>query len=205
MKLGRLFAATALGLSGSMAIASPAVAQASEPFIGQLTLVGFNFCPRGFAGANGQILSIAQNTALFSLYGTSFGGNGTTTFALPDLRGRSPIHVGQGPGLPPYSLGQQGGATTATLTAAQMPSHNHTALMRAYPQAGNTADVQGNYHALAANLDPDFLAGDTPTNNMAVGELSLASAGGSQPFNIRDPYIAMNWCVALQGVYPSRN
>lgn len=204
MKSGRLLAATALALSCSLGAVSPAQAQI-EPYISQLMVNGYNFCPRGWAETNGQLISIAQNTALFSLIGTTYGGNGQTTFALPDLRGRTPIHVGQGPGLSPIQLGQTGGITTTTLVLANLPAHTHAPTVRAFAGAGNSAQPVRNYFANAAGGELDFYAGPSPINNMAVSSIAVAPTGGNSPVEIRDPYLGMRWCIAVEGIFPSRN
>lgn len=193
----------ALGLimACSLMTPSPASAQA-EPILGQLMMVGFNFCPRGWANADGQILAISTNTALFSLLGTMYGGDGRTTFALPDLRGRVPVHLGTGAGLSRYSQGQSGGQETVTLTAAEMPGHSHG--VNATNQIANLSgpgtdflgkeDPRGNikqYHNGPANVQMD--------PNM------IADSGGNQPHENRAPYLALRWCIALQGIFPSRN
>ncbi|NHK26728.1 phage tail protein [Parvularcula flava] len=184
---------------GGLSSVTPAAAQL-DPFLGQLTLTGYNFCPRGWAPAEGQILPINQYQALFSLYGTTYGGDGRTTFALPDLRGRAPIHYGQGPGLQAYSLGEKGGYTSFTLTIPQMPSHTHT--VNATNQLADKGGPQDRY--LGAGMgDDDYYHDGPPTRTMAANMLS--HTGGSQPVYHRGPYLAMQWCVALQGVYPSRN
>jgi microcystin-dependent protein len=173
----------------------------SEPFIGQIMLVPYNFAPRGWAFCNGQLLSIAQNTALFSLLGTTYGGNGQTTFALPDLRGRAPISSGQGPGLQNYDLGQVGGSETQTLTASQMPLHNH--LVNALTDAVTASSPASNFLGTAprgANLYAPQSASTTQMSPQMIGP-----AGGSQPFDIRDPYLTLNYCIALEGIFPSRS
>jgi microcystin-dependent protein len=165
----------------------------SEPFIGQIILVGFNFAPRGWAFCQGQLLSIAQNTALFSLLGTTYGGNGQTTFALPDLRGRVPIGFGQGPGLQNYVLGQTGGQETHTLISNEMPSHNHGL-------GANSND------AVDSNPVNNFPAAQGAYANTANGQMSPTQlTGGSQPHNNLQPYLVLNYCIALVGIFPSRN
>ena len=182
----------------------------TEPFIGEVKLFGFNFAPKGYATCQGQILSIAQNTALFSLLGTTYGGNGQTTFGLPDLQGRAPVGQGQGPGLPYYSMGQVGGTTTATLTVLNMPAHVHTVNALRVQQkvstnnAGETSP-DGNYAATTAAA----AYSDTPSANVFAAPLAVSGttdvAGGSQPFSILNPYLCMNYSIALQGIFPSRN
>ena len=169
-----------------------------EGFIGQLMLVGFSFNPRAWAKCEGQLLPIAQNTALFSLLGTTYGGDGRTTFGLPDLRGRAPMGVGTGPGLSPKSWGQRSGSETQTLTTNQMPSHTHGANAPAASGAGTTDSPVG--HAPAEASDDIYGTADAAGAAVTVG-----NAGGGQAFNIRDPYLAMVWCICTQGIYPSRS
>jgi microcystin-dependent protein len=161
---------------------------------------GFNFAPRNWAMCNGQILSIAQNTALFSLLGTTYGGNGQTTFALPDLRGRVNIHFGQGPGLSPYALGQVSGSETETLTINNLPGHTHTFAPKCVDgDAGFTIPTG---HVLA-NTAANIYAAPAGTDVMAGG--NTGPTGGSQPFPTLPPYLAINWCIAINGLFPSRN
>ena len=177
----------------------------SEPFLGMIIIVPYNFAPRGWAFCNGQILPIAQNTALFSLLGTTFGGNGQTTFALPDLRGRVPNSSGQGPGLSSYDLGQVGGVESETLTINQMPAHNHqVACLNGTP---TTAKPAGN---ILANLSIDpppttqNIYANTASNNL-MSPTMITNTGGSQPFSVLQPYLTLNFCIALEGIFPSRN
>jgi microcystin-dependent protein len=172
----------------------------SSPFIGQIMLVPYNFPPRGWAFCQGQILPIAQNTALFALLGTTYGGNGQTTFALPDLRGRVPISSGQGPGLSNYSLGQLAGTENTTLTVNQMPAHNHT--IGASGEDGNSANPANRRLAAATGSPPPSIYSNAAadTNLQPTG-----NTGGSQPFSILQPYLTLNYCIALQGIFPSRN
>lgn len=170
----------------------------SSPFLGMIILVPYNFAPRGFAFCQGQIQAIAQNTALFSLLGTTYGGNGQTTFALPDLRGRVPISSGQGPGLSNYSLGQVSGTESVTLTSSQMPIHNHT--VNTNNSSSSTTRPQGNYLGKAAGNEYETATDSSTLNAAAVG-----NAGGNQPFSILQPLLVLNYCIALQGIFPSRN
>lgn len=182
----------------------------TEPFIGEVKLFGFNFAPRGYATCQGQIIAIAQNTALFSLLGTTFGGNGQTTFGLPDLQGRAPIGQGQGPGLSPYSMGQVGGTETVTITTAQMPMHVHSAIGINIRIPVNTANddstAAGNY---IGNSSPNDTFGSVPSPTLSLGTPVVSGttsvAGGSQPTQILSPYLCMNYSIALQGIFPSRN
>lgn len=177
----------------------------SEPFLGMIIIVPYNFAPRGWAFCNGQILPIAQNTALFSLLGTTFGGNGQTTFALPDLRGRVPNSSGQGPGLSSYDLGQVGGTESTTLTINNMPSHNHQlACLNGAPSAAKPAN-----NVLAnLSIDPPPTTASIYSNqapNSFLAPTSIGNTGGSQPFSILQPYLTLNFCIALEGIFPSRN
>lgn len=167
----------------------------SEPFIGQIQDFGFNFAPRGWAQCNGQLMQISQNSALFSLLGTTYGGNGTTTFALPDLRGRTPIHFGQRPGLSNYALGQVAGNETVTLQTSQIPSHNH--ILRALD-----GDPEATVPTNAALTSGQFWNTGAPTT--ASSPSSLAPAGTGQGHANMQPTLVVNWCIALQGIYPQR-
>lgn len=167
----------------------------SEPFIGQLMLVGFNFAPRGWAFCDGSLLSIAQNTALFSLLGTTYGGNGQTTFGLPDLRGRAAIGFGQGPGLSNYSQGQTAGTETVTLIPTQMPQHTHGANCFVGDPGGNSPS-----NAFLANGDIY-----NATANGVMNPGMITPAGGSQPHDNLPPYLVLNWIIALEGIFPSRS
>lgn len=171
----------------------------SNPFLGQILLVPYNFSPRFWAFCNGQLLSIAQNTALFALLGTTFGGNGQTTFALPDFRSRVPIHPGQGPGLSPYVLGQQGGSESVTLTIPQMPAHNHIAQLHASGATGSDGSPTGNY--LAENNQYT----NSTNTVMNANAVTNSIAGGSQPHPNIQPYLCINFIIALQGIFPSRS
>lgn len=176
-----------------------------EPFIAQITLFGGDFAPRGWALCQGQLLAIAQNTALFSIVGTYYGGDGQVTFALPDLRGRVPIQPGQGPGLSNYVIGETAGVEHQTLLITNLPMHNH--LLMASVQNGDSAAPEGNYPAVlndaaGTGADPRGYHGtpSTSMNPMAVGV-----TGGSQPFSIMQPFLALNFIIAMTGVFPSRN
>lgn len=167
-----------------------------EPFLGQLLLAAFNFAPKGFIPANGQVLSIQQNTALFALFGTFFGGNGVNTFAVPNLQGRVPIHQGNFQGTI-FNIGQTGGAESHTLIAAETPQHNHQVT------AIGTADSPA--------PDGGFLAGggaaafNSLSNIANMNQSVIGSAGGSQPHENRQPFLVMNWVVSISGIFPSRN
>ncbi|WP_452229242.1 MULTISPECIES: phage tail protein [unclassified Lacinutrix] len=174
-----------------------------DPFMAQIILFGGTFAPRGWAYCDGQLLSISQYSALFSLIGTTYGGNGRTTFALPDLRGRVPVHAGTGPGLPTIKLGEKGGEATVILKTTEMPMHNHVAITRAVspiPRGGgavanpeNAYNADGGVYAAGANAQ------------MAADATVVGDAGGSHPHNNMQPYTSINYIIALQGVFPSRS
>jgi microcystin-dependent protein len=172
-------------------------------------MFGGNFAPRGWAFCDGQLLSISSNTALFSLLGTIYGGDGRTTFALPDLRGRVPMHPGNGPGLTPRQLGQKGGTETNTLTVAQMPSHNHPAAGTAQAQSdgGTSSSPAGNTWAEAqtAGEMPYSSAGANAAMAANNVQVTVGNSGGSQPVNNMQPFATVNFIIALYGVYPSRD
>ncbi len=216
-------------------MATPTLSNAqTEPYIGQVATFGFNFCPRGWAPANGQLLSIAQNTALFSLYGTFYGGDGRTTFALPDLRGRAVVSMGQSPGLSNYPIGSKFGAETVTLNSQEMPVHNHpgsaagvsaaTATMTGTATATVAAtqikvvQTRGSDSGVAERTSgtaDGTISAPTVTvslDNLAISSLDVAglavtthNAGGSQAHENRTPILTMTSCVAMTGIFPSRN
>jgi microcystin-dependent protein len=171
----------------------------SEPFIGQIMLFAGNFAPRGWAFCNGQLLSIAQNTALFAILGTAYGGNGQTTFALPDLRGRVPVGPGEGTGLSNRTLGEQGGAEAVTLTTAQMPVHNHAA----NAAAGTGTSTTPANNVLAGSSQRDAIYASSPGTTMHPATIS--AVGESQAHPNMQPYTAINYIIALEGIFPSRN
>jgi len=178
----------------------------STPFLAEIRTFSFNFAPKGWAMCNGQILSIAQNQALFSLLGTTYGGNGTTNFALPDLRSRTPVHTGQGPGLPFVSLGQVGGEENHTLTSVEMPVHNHSFTATTSPATKRTVSLG----VFADDVDTqpvDYFAASNAPNSSYVNlnPLSMSTAGSNQPHNNMQPYLVLTICIALQGIFPSRN
>jgi microcystin-dependent protein len=203
MKLFRTIS-VAFAVGGiSLASTAPADAQVDTQFIGQVSAFAGNYCPRNWAAADGTLLAISQNTALFSLLGTYYGGNGTTNFALPDLRGRRPVGYGDGPGIGTYDMGQSSGTTQFTLTSNNLPSHNHVGASRASNLPGDTANPNDN--SLATTGTQKIYHSGAPTVNMDVGTVALTNTGGSQPVNKVSPYLVMRWCVALYGIYPSRN
>lgn len=201
MKFSKSALAFAAATSAIM-VSTPANA-GIDPFLGQIMTGGYNFCPRGTVEASGQLIPISQNTALFALLGTTYGGNGTTTFALPNLNGRAAIGRGQGPGLPDYQQGQTDGTTTITLTADNLPSHTHTGTLRAQSGAGNTNVPENNSLALAPS-NRIIYSTATPANNMNAGDITVASSGGGQPINSESPYLTVIHCIATQGVFPPR-
>lgn len=168
------------------------------PFIGEIRMFGGNFAPRGFAFCNGQLLAISQNDVLFNLIGTTYGGDGQSTFALPDLRGRIPVHAGQGPGLSGYSLGQNGGSEAVTLTQQQLPAHTHAAL--AQSAAGNQTAPGGAIWA-ASGLN-QF---STNPPNAGMSAAAIVPAGGSQSHDNMMPYQAISFIIALEGIYPTQS
>lgn len=170
-----------------------------EPFIGEIMLFAGNFPPQGYADCNGQLMSIAQNTALFSILGTMYGGNGMSTFGLPDLRGRVPIHVGQGPGLSDYNQGQTGGVESVTLLETQMPAHTHAA--RADVGNGTTSSPNGALPARDPAGTPAYGAATTG----ALSPSAIAITGGNQPHENRPPFLGIRYCIALEGIFPPRN
>ena len=173
----------------------------SDPFLGQIIMFGGNFAPRGWALCEGQLLPISQNTALFSILGTTYGGDGRTTFGLPDLRGRVPMGNGQGPGLTNRRLGEKSGAENVTLTSAQMPTHNHTAA--AVGPAGNSNDATGNVWADDAGVSSATYSSGVVTGAMR-GD-AIGNAGSNQAHTNVQPYQVVNFIIALQGTFPSRN
>ena len=173
----------------------------AEPFIGQIIMTGFNFAPRNYATCDGQLLSIAQNTALFSLLGTTFGGDGRVTFALPDLRGRAPIHQGQGPGLTNRTMGEQAGSETVTLINSEMPMHNH--LVAVTNVSGALGTPSGNF--IATSSDTAVALYRPTSDGSMLNPQSISLAGGNQPHNNMQPYLVISFSIALQGIFPSRN
>ena len=169
----------------------------ATPFIGEIKLFGGNFQPRGFAFCDGRLLPISEYSALFALIGTTYGGNGQTTFALPDLRGRIPINQGAGPGLSTYVIGQSFGSESVTLNPNQMPAHNHIALCNSTPGAASPAN--GFWAATTG------VTGYGTPANATMNPQSLTVAGGSQPHENRMPLLALNYIIALEGIFPSRN
>jgi len=215
-----------LKLTTSLVVAATAAASISfapqkvhaqpDPFIGQISHFGFNFCPRGWSSTNGQLFAINSNTALFSLLGTIYGGDGRTTFAVPDTRGRMMFTFGTGPGLPTYQIGQRGGTYLKTLLASELPAHNHPAFAvnKNTSSGGGYADAAGpGGDTLAtpdfndpANNNPDIkiysnLSPNVQMHPNMIGNNATANAS----FSIQNPFVTVQTCIALQGIFPSRN
>lgn len=169
-----------------------------EPFLGQIILVPYNFAPNGWFPCDGRLLPIASYSALFSLLGTTYGGNGTTNFALPDLRGRVPMSDGNGPGLTPRTLGEVGGSETNMLTIPQMPSHNHTVI--AVSTEGNQNSPTGNLPADTKLLDKEY---SNTVGNTIMSPQMIGNTGGNQPVNNIQPFLTLTYIISWQGIYPS--
>jgi microcystin-dependent protein len=169
------------------------------PFLGQIAMFAGNFAPSGWALCDGQLLAISSNTALFSLLGTTYGGDGQTTFALPDLRGRAPIHAGQGTGLSDKRLGQRGGAEQVTLQVSNLPSHTHS--LNASTATGTSNAPTGNVHADTSVFDKEYAT----TANTAMGTETIGNTGGGVPVDIVQPYLTINYIIALDGDFPLRS
>jgi microcystin-dependent protein len=173
----------------------------ADPFVAEIRIFPFNFAPRGWAFCDGQLLPLSQNTALFSLLGTTYGGNGVSNFALPDLQGRAPMHPGQGPGLSLHDLGETGGSETVSLLESEIPSHAHTLMAAANPAL--VAVPSGNVGLGRSRTVNAYQTNSAQNLTMLAGE-ALAPAGGDQPHNNLMPYLTLNFCIALQGVFPPR-
>jgi len=175
----------------------------SEAFIGEIIMFGGTFAPRNWAFCNGQLIPISQNTALFSILGTIYGGDGQVTFALPDLRGRVPVHPGQGPGLSNYVLGEASGTETVTLLTTQMPTHNH--LLAANSSVNGSPTPVNNFPAIVTDLGGEQLNAYSAASNATMAPNAVAAAGGSQPHNNMQPFLCVNFIICLYGIFPSRN
>jgi microcystin-dependent protein len=173
----------------------------ADPFVAEIRIFPFNFPPVGWAWCDGQLMPLSQNTALFSLLGTTYGGDGESTFALPDLQGRAPMHPGQGPGLSLHDLGEAGGSDTVALLTTEMPVHSHV-----YQAAGVVADspVPGNTLLAVPTSDSPYLPASPAPAMVAMSGSAIAPAGGSQPHNNLQPYLTFYFAIALQGVFPPR-
>ena len=172
----------------------------TEPFVGQIQLFGFTFAPRGWATCNGVTMAIQQNTALFSLLGTQYGGNGQTTFQLPNFVNRAATNQGNGPGLTPHTAGETYGVSSVTLNTQQMPAHTHSLNIYNQPTDSKKAASPSTGNALGSPSMSTFVAGAA---NAPFAPTVLVPAGGGQPHENRQPYLAMNFCIALQGVFPA--
>ena len=172
----------------------------SEPFIGQILAVAFDFAPRGWAKCDGQLQQIDQNSALFSLLGTNFGGNGSTNFALPDLRGRSPMHTGQAPGLSQVQIGEKGGAEQLSLSVANLPAHGHP--LAANGGAANSDTPVNSYPAVGPGAPETWST--APGSNQFMAPGMVGNTGSGQPVSTRSPFLGLTHIIALFGVYPSR-
>lgn len=194
---------TLLGLAaGGAALCAASPATAQEYFVGQTIIVGYNFCPVGTLQADGSLQSIATYQTLYSLYGTTYGGDGQQTFGLPDLRGRAPVHVGQGPGLASYVLGQLGGVDSVTLTVGQIPSHTHLAYSLAVDGGPNSDDPN---NAALADFDAGqnvYTRNNAPNTPMAAGTAVIQPMGDGGSFSNLDPFLTLRFCVVTDGIYP---
>jgi microcystin-dependent protein len=170
----------------------------SNPFVAEIRIFPFNFAPKGWAFCDGQILPLSQNTALFSLLGTTYGGDGKSNFALPNMQGSAPMHPGQGPGLSLHDLGETGGSETVSLLESEIPSHSHAVMAS---QADGT-DQQAGTELFAAGIGLAMYAG--PAAPTSLSDNAVTPAGGDQPHNNMQPYLTLNFCIALQGVFPPR-
>jgi microcystin-dependent protein len=172
----------------------------ADPFVAEIRIFPFNFAPKGWAFCNGQILPLSQNTALFSLLGTTYGGDGKSNFALPDLQGSTPMHPGQGPGLSLHDLGEQGGSETVTLLESEIPLHTHNLMAQSTPLGGTTLPDGNSLNRPGSGN----LYSASAANQVQMADQTLAHTGGDQPHNNMQPYLALNFCIALQGVFPPR-
>jgi len=176
----------------------------TQPYLAEIKMFGGNFAPRNYAFCNGQIIAISQNTALFSLLGTTYGGNGQTTFALPDLQGRAALHQGNGAGIDPTVLGEVGGETNVTLTSGELPQHTHP-ISGAVIANSNPGETPAS-NTLFTNSAPNQLYATTAgTGGLFLAPQTVTFQGGSQPHNNAQPYLAISFIIALQGIFPARN
>lgn len=174
-----------------------------NPFIGMIAMFAFNRIPSGWALCNGQLLSIAEYEVLFVLIGTTYGGDGQTTFGVPDLRGKLPIHQGAGPGLTNRVIGTLAGTENVTLTTAQLPAHNHPIM--AVSEEGDVNAPAGAYLANTGELDKEYKSGSTAPTTVQMGAASVSNLGGNLPFSIVQPTLTINFCISLFGIFPSQN
>jgi microcystin-dependent protein len=178
----------------------------ANPFLAEIRIFPFNFAPKGWAACNGQMMSLAQNTAAFSLLGTTFGGNGINNFGLPNLQGSAPMQQGQGPGLSPHDLGEAGGSNTVTLLATQTPTHTHAINCIDGARVGGQSGQPGNAILVKTGGTPAsaYAPGTAALNQTMNANMVAAATGGNQPHNNLMPYLTLNFCIALVGVFPSR-
>jgi microcystin-dependent protein len=174
----------------------------ADPFVAEIRIFPFNFAPKGWAWCDGQLLPLSQNTALFSLLGTTYGGNGKSNFALPDLQGRAPMHPGQGPGLSLHDLGETGGSDTVNLIESEIPAHSHA--LRGSVEDGSQGSLTTGI-TLATSVGGTLYQSNTSTGLKGMAPQSLAPAGGDAPHNNMQPYLACYFCIAMQGVFPPRS
>jgi microcystin-dependent protein len=172
----------------------------ADPFVAEIRIFPFYFAPHGWAFCDGQLMPISQNTALFSLLGTTYGGDGKSTFALPDIQGSAPMHPGQGPGLSLHDLGEQGGSDTVSLLESEMPAHSHT-VSASQSDAGDRSPAGERFAVGAGGLEMYA----PPGSMTQLAQQSWTPAGGDQPHNNLQPYLTLNFCIALQGVFPPRS
>lgn len=172
----------------------------ADPFVAEIRIFPFNFPPQGWARCDGQLMPLSQNTALFALLGTNYGGNGTSNFALPDLQGRAPMHPGQGPGLSLHDLGEQGGTETVTLLESEIPSHRHT--LRAYDADPADSNVPAPTASIGQSTGGRLYQDSA---DVTLDPVALAPTGGGQPHNNMQPYLTLQFNIALQGVFPQRS
>ncbi len=173
----------------------------SDPFVAEVRIFAINFPPKGWAFCDGQLLAISQNGALFSLLGTTYGGDGRSTFVLPNMQGNAPMHPGQGPGLSPHDLGETGGSPTVTLLSTEMPSHGHP--MNAEARLVATKSIPGPTMAFARTASVTPYETST-TNNVTLAPTTIGPSGNNVPHNNMMPYLTLNFCIALQGIFPPR-
>jgi microcystin-dependent protein len=173
-----------------------------DPFVAEIRIFPFNFAPKGWAFCDGQLLPLSQNTALFSLVGTTYGGDGKSNFALPNLQGNAPMAPGQGPGLSLHDLGETSGSDTVSLLQSEIPSHSHT--LRAVADFGDVSLPQSGAVLAVTTGATGYVTGTPPITLTSMAGNTLAPAGGGQPHNNMQPYLTLNFCIALQGVFPPR-
>lgn len=203
--MSHVLSRTACVAAGAMSLAGlngTASAQATDPYLGQIMCAGFNFAPPGWAELNGQLLPIGQYTELYQLLGTQYGGNGTTTFALPDMRGRVLVHAGQGPGLTPHDQGESAGAEQVTLSTAQLPAHNHTVIPRGSSAQATLASPEQAVPATTKKNSDVYAPGP---GTLAMSSILTTNTGGNAPVPVMQPYVTVRCFIALEGVFPERN